>query len=56
MRTMQRLTGWIALIGIWRRRSRERRELAAMSARALQDIAMTPWDASYEANKPFWRA
>jgi len=56
MGTMQRLTGWIALIGMWRRRSRERRELAAMSGSALQDIGLTRWDARCEANKPFWRA
>ena len=56
MGTLQHLTGWIALIGLWRRRSRERRELAAMSGRALQDIGITRWHACSEANKPFWRA
>jgi uncharacterized protein YjiS (DUF1127 family) len=53
---MQRVAGWITLIGIWRRRSHDRRTLAAMSGRALQDIGLTPWDAGCEANKPFWRA
>jgi uncharacterized protein YjiS (DUF1127 family) len=46
----------IALIGEWRRRSRGRRELAAMGDRALQDIGVTRYDAYREAHKPFWRA
>jgi uncharacterized protein YjiS (DUF1127 family) len=46
----------IALIGEWRRRSRGRRELAAMGDRALQDIGVTHYDAYLEARKPFWRA
>jgi uncharacterized protein YjiS (DUF1127 family) len=40
----------------WRRRSRDRRELAAMSDRSLRDIGLTRYDATYEASKPFWRA
>jgi uncharacterized protein YjiS (DUF1127 family) len=52
MRMVQRVT---RLIGIWHRRSSERQVLAAMSARALQDIGITRWDARHEANKPFWR-
>jgi uncharacterized protein YjiS (DUF1127 family) len=40
----------------WRRRSRDRRALAAMSDRALRDIGLTRYDAAYEASKPFWRA
>jgi uncharacterized protein YjiS (DUF1127 family) len=56
MSMTQQLSDWIALIGIWQRRSRNRQELAAMSNRELQDIAITPWEARCEANKPFWRA
>jgi uncharacterized protein YjiS (DUF1127 family) len=56
MTAKQRIYSWIAFIGIWRRRSRERRILAAMSGRLLQDIGVTPWDAHREANKPCWRA
>ena len=56
MSTMRRVSGWIALIGIWRRRSHGRRVLAAMSGRALQDIGVTALDARCEINKPFWRA
>ena len=55
MSMTQQVSGWIALIGIWRRRSRNRRELAAMSNQELQDIGITAWEAGCEANKPFWR-
>ncbi len=55
MSMTQQVSGWIALIGIWRRRSRNRQELAAMSNRELQDIGITAWEAGCEANKPFWR-
>jgi len=40
----------------WRRRSRDRRALAAMSDRALRDIGLTRYDAACEAGKPFWHA
>ena len=40
----------------WRRRSRDQRELAAMSDRSLRDIGLTRYDADWEARKPFWRA
>jgi uncharacterized protein YjiS (DUF1127 family) len=40
----------------WRRRSRGRRALAAMSDRSLRDIGLTRYDADWEASKPFWRA
>jgi uncharacterized protein YjiS (DUF1127 family) len=53
---MSMVQSWIALIGIWRRRLRDRQMLAAMSNRELQDIAITAWEARCEANKPFWRA
>jgi len=56
MNMVQQVSGWIALIGIWRRRSRDRRMLAAMTNRELQDIAITAWEARCEANKPFWCA
>jgi uncharacterized protein YjiS (DUF1127 family) len=39
----------------WRRRSRDRRALAAMSDRSLRDIGVTRYDATFEVNKPFWR-
>ncbi|MFZ1090450.1 MAG: DUF1127 domain-containing protein [Xanthobacteraceae bacterium] len=40
----------------WRRRSRDRRALAAMSDSSLWDIGLTRYDADWEASKPFWRA
>ena len=40
MSRMQRVTGWIALICTWRRRSRDRWVHAAMSGKALQDLGI----------------
>jgi uncharacterized protein YjiS (DUF1127 family) len=40
----------------WRRRSRERADLAHFDMRALRDIGLTPADAAREINKPFWQA
>jgi uncharacterized protein YjiS (DUF1127 family) len=40
---------------MWRQRMRDRRALALMDARSLRDIGLTPYDAFYEARKPFWR-
>jgi len=45
-----------AKVGEWRRRSRDRSALAAMSDRSLRDIGITRYDAAYEASEPFWRA
>ena len=39
----------------WRRRSRERAELAALDDRVLKDIGLTRVDAEFLSNKPFWR-
>ena len=39
----------------WRRRSRDRAELAALDERTLADIGLTRADAEFLANKPFWR-
>ena len=46
----------IALIGTWRRRLRDRRELALMSDRSLRDLGLTRSDTLHEIRKPFWRA
>ena len=40
----------------WRRRSRERNELARMSSRELSDIGISRPLAMFEAHKPFWRS
>ena len=39
----------------WRRRSRQRAELARLDERMLRDIGLTPGDVWHEINKPFWR-
>jgi uncharacterized protein YjiS (DUF1127 family) len=44
------------LVAQWRARSQERRWLAAMSDRELQDLRLTRFEALAEAGKPFWRA
>jgi uncharacterized protein YjiS (DUF1127 family) len=44
-----------ASLGEWRRRSRERAELAALDERMLKDIGLTRADAEFLSNKPFWR-
>ncbi len=41
--------------GTWRRRARERRELANLDHRAIRDIGLSPSEIQFEANKPFWR-
>ena len=39
----------------WRRRTRERAQLAGLDERMLRDIGLTRADAEFLANKPFWR-
>ena len=43
------------ILNTWRRRARERRELAQLDHRTLRDLGMTEGQAQFEANKPFWR-
>ncbi len=45
-----------AAFALWRRRARERSELAAMNAHDLQDIGISRAQAEFEIRKPFWRA
>lgn len=45
----------VALIQLWRQRSRARRELLARTDGELRDIGITRSDAYQEADKPFWR-
>jgi uncharacterized protein YjiS (DUF1127 family) len=42
-------------IRCWRRRARERAELASLDDRALADIGLSRADAEFLINKPFWR-
>ena len=39
----------------WRRRARDRAELARLDNRMLRDIGLTRCDAEFLINKPFWR-
>ena len=39
----------------WRRRSRERDQLGALSDRMLSDIGITRADAVFLSSKPFWK-
>ncbi len=39
----------------WRRRVRDRRELAGLDEAMLQDIGITRADAEFLSRKPFWR-
>ena len=43
------------LLHRWRRRSRDRRELARLDHRALRDLGLSAAQVQYEASKPFWR-
>ena len=43
------------LFATWRRRTRERRELATLDQRTIRDLGLSPRDIQFEANKPFWR-
>ena len=45
----------LATLRQWRRRIRDRRELAGLSDLMLHDIGITRADAQYLASKPFWR-
>jgi uncharacterized protein YjiS (DUF1127 family) len=48
-------TAFAHVIGTWRERARERRELAQLDARSLRDLGLNPGNIQFEANKPFWR-
>jgi uncharacterized protein YjiS (DUF1127 family) len=49
------LTSILAMLQKWRRRSRQRTELARLDERMLREIGVTPGDVWREINKPFWR-
>jgi uncharacterized protein YjiS (DUF1127 family) len=46
---------WREALQVWRRRERERGELARMSEAELHDIGGTSAERWAEINKPFWR-
>jgi uncharacterized protein YjiS (DUF1127 family) len=41
---------------LWRERITARRNLAAMDARSLRDVGISPAAAAYESGKTFWQA
>ena len=48
-------TAFGQILDTWRRRARERRELAQLDHRTLRDLGLSDGQAQFEANKPFWR-
>lgn len=50
------LAGLIDTLRLWRKRSIERAQLAAMNHRELRDLGMSECDVYQEMSKPFWRA
>ena len=46
----------VAQFRLWRRRARERHQLAQLSERDLHDIGMSRGTIYAELQKPFWRA
>jgi uncharacterized protein YjiS (DUF1127 family) len=46
----------VEIAALWRRRARERKQLAAFDDRLLRDIGVSRADALREYRKPFWRA
>jgi uncharacterized protein YjiS (DUF1127 family) len=45
----------VAVLRAWHQRASSRRLLAAMGARELGDIGISPGIARHEAAKPFWK-
>jgi uncharacterized protein YjiS (DUF1127 family) len=45
----------LMLARLWRARYRDRRQLAAMSERELQDMGICRADIADEIGRPFWR-
>jgi uncharacterized protein YjiS (DUF1127 family) len=48
-------TAFNQILATWRRRSRERTELAHLDRRTIRDLGLSEGDIQFEANKPFWR-
>lgn len=53
------LAGTFAAFGMilatWRRRTKERRELAQINSRIARDLGVSPTEIQFEVSKPFWR-
>jgi uncharacterized protein YjiS (DUF1127 family) len=48
-------TAFNQIFATWRRRARERDELAHLDERSIRDLGLSPSSIQFEANKPFWR-
>lgn len=48
-------TAFSHILAAWRRRARERRELAKLDRRTIQDLGLSSSEIQFEASKPFWR-
>jgi uncharacterized protein YjiS (DUF1127 family) len=48
-------TAFKHILATWGRRARERRELATLDRRTIQDLGLSSSEIQFEANKPFWR-
>ena len=48
-------TAFNQIFASWRRRARERRELASLDTRTLRDLGLSSSEIQFEASKPFWR-
>jgi uncharacterized protein YjiS (DUF1127 family) len=44
------------ILATWRRRAKERQEIANLDHRTLRDLGLSASEVQFEANKPFWRA
>jgi len=49
------LDSMLTLVLTWRERSRDRRELARLSERELNDVGLCRADVADEIDRPFWR-
>ena len=49
-------TAFNQILATWRRRARERHELANLDRRTLRDLGLSTSEIQFEANKPFWRS
>ena len=52
----KKLRAGTALLHTWTARAHQRRTLARLDFRLLQDVGITPADRAIEVGKPFWQA
>ena len=49
-------TAFQQIFATWRRRARDRSELATLDGRSIRDLGISASEVQFEVNKPFWRA